>query len=605
MNPRSLICLANLLFLISVTAQTSPVSWTISATATETYSPITGSLSLYTALPQGEAKTNSFTATFAGTCVVDYTLTPCRPSGAHIILMSKSAGQSSQVEFWRDSQWETERGGSHSFSVTKGVTYYLKLAVGQFAEARLTHRRQQPPQTITGSAYGSGQVARLAGTNTLGTYRISWSGSEGGSRTITSFTFTPTTPEPRITLWPEPARAESGTVKSTFANTLPAASLLAPANNAPIQTATPEFRFSYTDPESDGQAALQLQISTNAGFSGIVFDSGSIASAATSFILPQQNALPGLQSYFWRVRVTDICANGQWSAFTSPWSFTNTIAVPGLNLHPADNAPPDSMISINEFTRYCAAWRSNAAWPVGPSPITMDYATRVGYLWNSDPLGYYAFTGSVANAPLCWVSPNTPKVLARGAKGFSDSSAVCSMTNRYTASVPITVAIKVTPATNVLAWAVEEQPPSGWEVANVSDGGVFQPVISTVKWGVFYGASPRTLTYEIIPAGNATSMVTFAGKVSFDGVSIPIGGVRQLLPDAACPSLLSAPVFSKHSGCQMTLKGPVGGTYILQASTNMTHWINLQTNINTTGTLAITDTTATNFSLRFYRAVSP
>ena len=303
--------------------------------------------------------------------------------------------------------------------------------------------------------------------------------------------------------------------------------------------------------------------------------------------------------------MTDICANGQWSAFTGPWSFTNTIAVPGLNLHPADNAPPDNMISINEFTRYCAAWRSNAAWPVGPSPITMDYATRVGYLWNSDPLGYYVFTGSVANAPLCWVSTNTPRALARGAKDLSASEALCFMTNRYAASVPIAVAIKVTPASNVLAWAVEEQVPSGWAVTDVSDGGVFQSVISTIKWGIFYGPSPRTLTYRITPTSNATGIATFAGRVSFDGVSVPIEGVRQLLPSAGCPSLLTAPVFSKHSGCQMTLTGPVGGTYILQASTNMTHWINLQTNINTTGTLTVIDVTATNFSRRFYRAVSP
>ena len=77
MNARSLIYFANLLFVISATAQTAPVSWTIAATATETYGRIYGgTLSVTTALPQGETITNSFTATFAGTCVVDCTLEP-------------------------------------------------------------------------------------------------------------------------------------------------------------------------------------------------------------------------------------------------------------------------------------------------------------------------------------------------------------------------------------------------------------------------------------------------------------------------------------------------------------------------------------------------
>jgi hypothetical protein len=204
-------------------------------------------------------------------------------------------------------------------------------------------------------------------------------------------------------------------------------------------------------------------------------------------------------------------------------------------LHPADIAPSDNMIGIDEATAYGAAWKFGTNWPVGPNPVPLDYAVRAGHLYKSDSLGRYAFVGSLSNAPLCWVSTNSlgcdplepldPRPL-----DLSDSSAVRSMTNLYVANVPIAVTLTITPGTNVGAYAVQEQAPIGWPVTSVGQGGTNFGASGIIKWQ-YYDPAPRTLTYQITPPSDATGVATLAGVASFDGVSLPFSGVREILPN--------------------------------------------------------------------------
>ena len=53
---------------------------------------------------------------------------------------------------------------------------------------------------------------------------------------------------------------------------------------------------------------------------------------------------------------------------------------------------------------------------------------------------------------------------------------------------------------------------------------------------------------------------------------------------------------------RFTLTGPVGSNAVISASTNLQSWTPLVTNPLGSGTLMFTDTMATNFSRRFYRA---
>jgi hypothetical protein len=46
-----------------------------------------------------------------------------------------------------------------------------------------------------------------------------------------------------------------------------------------------------------------------------------------------------------------------------------------------------------------------------------------------------------------------------------------------------------------------------------------------------------------------------------------------------------------------------GQTYVLQASTNLTDWTPLSTNLATTNQVNLFDPAASNFPLRFYRTI--
>ncbi len=55
----------------------------------------------------------------------------------------------------------------------------------------------------------------------------------------------------------------------------------------------------------------------------------------------------------------------------------------------------------------------------------------------------------------------------------------------------------------------------------------------------------------------------------------------------------------------LTLAGSAGFNYLIQGSTNLADWEPVAIVINTNGVVHFTDTSATNFTRRFYRAVEP
>jgi hypothetical protein len=76
--------------------------------------------------------------------------------------------------------------------------------------------------------------------------------------------------------------------------------------------------------------------------------------------------------------------------------------------------------------------------------------------------------------------------------------------------------------------------------------------------------------------------------------------VSEPYPPRTAPML--GPISLQSSGALVALSGVVGQTVSLQASTDLTNWIVL-TNVNAVGSaVEILDTSATNFSRRFYRA---
>jgi len=92
---------------------------------------------------------------------------------------------------------------------------------------------------------------------------------------------------------------------------------------------------------------------------------------------------------------------------------------------------------------------------------------------------------------------------------------------------PTPVTIEARPEANVLSYAIEETPPAGWSIEVINEGGVYDATTGSVKWGPFFDAQPRTLTYEASAPTGATGMGRFEGVASYDGFSAPIAGNAQ------------------------------------------------------------------------------
>jgi outer membrane protein assembly factor BamB len=277
-------------------------------------------------------------------------------------------------------------------------------------------------------------------------------------------------------------------------------------------------------------------------------------------------------------------------------------------LHPADNNPVDGTMTIAEMTAYGAAWKRGDAWPTGPNPVPVNYLTRAVALWQDGE--FYGYNSNVVVAPLWWV--NLASVPASsGASGRPPSvpsgtggkSVMVQLSRQYQAGATMPVKISATPSAGVLVYAVEDQPPDGWSVADISGDGQYDSLTKKTKWGPYFDAEPRTFTYNVTPASNATGPVTFTGVASFDGTNVAFAGQRKTT-DTVVPPRLGPVIELPGGGFQLTLSGDSGFFYHIEASTNLVTWTSLSSFFSTNVTMQVQDP-ATNFTQRFYRAVLP
>jgi hypothetical protein len=184
--------------------------------------------------------------------------------------------------------------------------------------------------------------------------------------------------------------------------------------------------------------------------------------------------------------------------------------------HPADRDPADNAIGATELTAYGAAWKLGQPWETGPNPIPVDYVTRAAALWRSGE--QYRFDPLSGEPPLCWVSdavlPPVPPVDAvpLDAAGRPVFRGV-GMRSTVAGETGSKVTLRVLPSPGTRAYAVEEQVPG--TPSDVGDGGTFDPVTGTLRWGPFLDGAPRRLTYRL-PA--ASGVLEPRGVVSFDGL---------------------------------------------------------------------------------------
>jgi hypothetical protein len=106
----------------------------------------------------------------------------------------------------------------------------------------------------------------------------------------------------------------------------------------------------------------------------------------------------------------------------------------------------------------------------------------------------------------------------------------------YGAGASVPVHIAVTPNSSAQAYVVEETPPSGWAVEWTTNGGVFEAASGKIKWGPFFDAQERLLSYSVLAPLIASGNYGFSGLTSVDGESEPICGDYLLVPGGYHPA---------------------------------------------------------------------
>ncbi len=295
------------------------------------------------------------------------------------------------------------------------------------------------------------------------------------------------------------------------------------------------------------------------------------------------------------------------------------------NPHPADSNPTDYAISITEVTAYGMAWKVGNTWPGGPNPIPIDYVTRAGTLWKGGEL-YKQDLTAAPGAPLWWVNAtgggklmsvgtgaqsgpralaSTPAATATSTNDLKQPTATRTLPAFLAGSGPITVGLVIDPGEAGLAYAVEENPPPGWEVSDISDAGRRDTTSGAVRWGPFFDSQARSLSYVLTPPAGAFAEATFDGAASFDGTSLTIDGpatVSALPDEGAVTARFAGFQFSAANGFHAVLHGTPGQTYQIEVSTDLAHWVPLRTEVaGGDGHLEFTDTDVSG-EARFYRA---
>lgn len=147
------------------------------------------------------------------------------------------------------------------------------------------------------------------------------------------------------------------------------------------------------------------------------------------------------------------------------------------------------------------------------------------------------------------------------------------------------------------------------------------PLMATLVSGAAHGSlalhPDGTFTYT--PTNNYFGTDSFTYRVSDGGPgALPLadGFASFVTPDLGVTTVLLTIVnpnpipisigagVMTPAGLELSLAGPASGTYVIEASTNLTDWTAISTNSGVTGSVVFTDTTAASYSRRFYRAVA-
>lgn len=252
--------------------------------------------------------------------------------------------------------------------------------------------------------------------------------------------------------------------------------------------------------------------------------------------------------------------------------------------HPAD-LNHDWHIALDEVTSFMSDWQEGME-------TSLASVTRAAMLWRNGEL--YRFDLAKGVPPLCWVSSADTGAV----RSLAASSATRVINGRR-------VSIQLDPAPGSSASAVEETLPPGWAPIGISNGGIFDPGTSVIKWGVFMEGQPQVVTYEIVNLIGEFNGINFAGRFSVDGRNSKIGGATVLVAATEpAPSRLANCERKADGKVRLNLTGVRNQVLELEVSPDLENWDKVSDLFLPDGQLEFIDDSSGSNQLRFYRLVA-
>jgi hypothetical protein len=288
------------------------------------------------------------------------------------------------------------------------------------------------------------------------------------------------------------------------------------------------------------------------------------------------------------------------------------------SLHPADNAPADSVLSDTEWMVCAKYWRYGVPLPPQSNPVPVGQLSRAGFLWRSG--GAYRYDASVGSFPQGWVPlegspgnsgtagplpplPGLDGIL--GTNGTPDRSPNSYILGEWTtdSADSFTLKIHLGPAANTRCQAVEIFVGRDAVVSAISDDGQFDPKTGILRWGPFLDDSLRGLKASVSKA----NPLEFSGLGSFDGADLKmltLGSKSNAEGPAATTHRLTAIPASAQGDARLVLLGATNGSAMdLEVSEDMVQWRRIGTMLGNGESQLQVDTDAGASTRRFYRVI--
>ncbi len=152
--------------------------------------------------------------------------------------------------------------------------------------------------------------------------------------------------------------------------------------------------------------------------------------------------------------------------------------------------------------------------------------------------------GNECEADAASMSVNYPGVCAAACAATRDLS---DPDPSFCANLVKKVHIRLAPPNSATVLALEDSPPAGWLVQNISDGGFFDAANHKVKWGPLFPPFPAEVSYDVVPVNDTAGRACFSGLISVDGINAAICGDDCI--DVCCPFMAADTPQPFCAGC--------------------------------------------------------